>query len=479
MKAILVLISFLSLSLTAGAQAIPATDILVFLKSEVRLQPYFMLAQKQARHARLYQDLVKNAKQSQAPLLQMIQSKGFKTKSYYITNMIFVENATQELMKQLQQRSEVRKVSLNQPFQVKMLPKSNAGIFQNEGIEPGIVAIGADQVWNMNIKGQNIVIAGQDTGVQWDHPALIRQYRGTTARGVNHDYNWHDAIHKKENRLPRGNRCGYDVKVPCDDQGHGTHTMGTMVGDDGANNKIGVAPGAKWMACRNMDAGVGTPASYIECFEYFFAPYPYGADPLTAGKTSMAPHVINNSWGCPTSEGCQGDEFLPVLEKLYTAGVMVVASAGNEGPGCGTINAPPATHTTLTLSVGAASASNGGIANFSSRGPSKFDGGIGPDIVAPGVGVRSSVPGNRYEGGWSGTSMAGPHVAGMVALIWSAKPALIGQIDQTTKLILATATPKQATQTCGGVSGAQIPNQVYGYGMVNVLKAIQTGFRIN
>src|SRR5690606_12774389 len=159
-----------------------------------------------------------------------------------------------------------------------------------------ITAFGAAKVWEeLKVRGEGIVIAGQDTGYEWDHPALKHQYRGNLGRAVNHNYNWHDAIHAPIQRA--GNKCGYDLAATCDDNDHGTHTMGTMVGNDGGENQIGVAPAAKWIGCRNMDAGVGTPQTYIECFEYFLAPYPYGANAMMAGDPTKAPHVINNSWG--------------------------------------------------------------------------------------------------------------------------------------------------------------------------------------
>src|SRR5690606_32120749 len=105
---------------------------------------------------------------------------------------------------------------------------------------------------------------------------------------------------------------------------HGTHTVGTAVGSDGSQNVIGVAPKAKWIACRNMDGGDGTPASYIECFEWFLAPYAYGANPMTDGNPSKAPHIINNSWGCPKVEGCTSDEIAPSLQAMNAAGILVV-----------------------------------------------------------------------------------------------------------------------------------------------------------
>ena len=122
---------------------------------------------------------------------------------------------------------------------------------QPDAIEWNITKVGAPEVWAAGFTGQGVVIGGQDTGYQWDHPALKGKYRGWNGSTANHDYSWHDAIHVT------GSSCGADSLFPCDDHGHGTHTMGTMVGDDGAGNQIGMAPGAKWIGCRNMNSGCG------------------------------------------------------------------------------------------------------------------------------------------------------------------------------------------------------------------------------
>ncbi len=287
------------------------------------------------------------------------------------------------------------------------------------------------------------------------------------------NYNWHDAIHGRSSLTTKLSSCGYDTQVPCDDFGHGTHTMGTIVGDDGKGNQIGVAPKAQWMACKNMDSGVGSPASYIECFEFFLAPYPLNGNPLKDGDPTKAPHIINNSWGCDLSEGCTGNEILPALEAMKKAGILVVASAGNDGPGCSSIDAPPAWHSGLTLSVGAFNHRNDIIASFSSRGPSALDGGPGPNISAPGIEIRSSVPGKEYASFfWSGTSMAGPHVVGAAALLWSFNKNLIGNIDQTISIIEKGAEAKTTSESCGGVPGSHIPNNTYGHGLLNVEQAV-------
>ena len=191
-------------------------------------------------------------------------------------------------------------------------------------IESGVTAIRAPEVWALGYRGEGITIGSADTGVQWDHPALKNKYRGWDGATANHNYNWHDSTHAG------GGACGPNSPVPCDDNSHGTHTTGTAVGDDGAGNQIGVAPGAKFIACRNMNQNVGTPASYIECMEFFLAPYPVGGTPAQ-GDPSKAPDITINSWGCPPSEGCSQATLKAAVEAQRAAGIMMVVAAGNDG----------------------------------------------------------------------------------------------------------------------------------------------------
>jgi subtilisin family serine protease len=246
--------------------------------------------------------------------------------------------------------------------------------------------------------------------------------------------------------------------------------MGTMVGDDGAGNQIGMAPGAKWIGCRNMERGWGTPATYTECFQWFLAPTDLnGQNP----DPSKAPDVINNSWYCPPEEGCADPLILQsVVENVRAAGIVVVFAAGNSGPGCSSIDAPGAMYD-ASFTVGATD-SGDNIAGFSSCGPVTVDGSnrLKPDVSAPGVNIRSSVPGNGYAGGWSGTSMAAPHVVGAVALLISAHPELKGQVDGIERIIEYTAVPRTNSQSCGDVPGTEIPNNTYGWGRVDALAAL-------
>jgi subtilisin family serine protease len=209
--------------------------------------------------------------------------------------------------------------------------------------------------------------------------------------------------------------------------------------------QVGVAPDATWFACANLVRNLGNPAKYLDCMQFMLAPYPLGGDPLADGDPAQAADVLNNSWGCPHDyEGCSAEVFAPALAALRRAGIFVVASAGNSGPRCGSVSDPIAIYDSA-LTVGAIDR-DGNLAGFSSAGPVTVDGSgrIKPDIVAPGVDVLSTYPAGAYETA-SGTSMAGPHVVGVVALMWSANPALIGAIDQTEALLLEAAQPFTGT----------------------------------
>jgi len=149
-----------------------------------------------------------------------------------------------------------------------------------------------------------------------------------------------------------------------------------------------------------------------------------------------------------------------MLENMRAAGVFMAVAAGNDGPDCSTISDPPALDG-AAVSIGASDNSDS-IASFSSRGPVLVDGSNRrkPDLIAPGVNVRSSVPFNGY-GNLSGTSMAAPHAAGAVALLWSAFPHIRGNVDYSQSILQQTAVPLSMGQSCGTDTG--VPNNVFGY----------------
>jgi subtilisin family serine protease len=326
--------------------------------------------------------------------------------------------------------------------------------------------IEANKVWGLDGKhGEGIVVASADTGVDWTHPALKGKYRGWDGTSASHDYNWFDAI--------------ADQAVPFDDftPSHGTHTTGTMVGDDGVGNQVGVAPGARWIACRNMNQGYGQPSTYLACNQYFLAPYPHGGNPEADGDPTKAPDIVNNSWSCPPSEGCDVNVLKDSFDALRTAGILAVAAVGNSGSSCSSATDPPSIYDESFV-VGATDSSNV-LASFSSRGPVTVDssGRLRPDVAAPGVGVRSSLRGGGY-GSLSGTSMASPHTAGAAALLWSAKPQVRGLIRITRCLMSQSArgfVQLSSPQTCGGTGVANRPNNLFGYGLIDAFDAIHLG----
>jgi subtilisin family serine protease len=296
-----------------------------------------------------------------------------------------------------------------------------------------------------------------DTGVAYEHPALWNQYRGNQGGDIDHNYHWWDSVHET------GSSCGADSRVPCDDNGHGTHTTGTAVGYDGINYFIGVAPAAKWIACRNMNAGFGRPINYIECLQWTVAPTDLNGGNPDPGK---APHVIGNSYGCTIQEGCNKISLDEAVSNVLIAGIFMSVSAGNSGSGCATIGEPPAIVDGV-CSVGALIRGQDMIASYSSRGP--IDGRLGPTLTAPGSSVTSSYPPDRYAS-LSGTSMASPAVTGAIALLWQASPSLVRKIPETLAVLSQSCTMIESI-LCSSESSH--PNNVYGYGRLNIYDAIE------
>ena len=433
------------------------SEALVVLAQQADLSPAAALPSKLAKGRFVVNTLRAVAARSQAPLRAFLDQRGVSYQSFYIVNMIKV-TGNLALMQELAARPDVSQIDAN-PMVRASLPIPSGIDAAPTGIEWNVSRVRAPNVWALGFRGEGRVVAGNDTGIQWDHPSFKARYRGWDGTNVDHDYNWHDATSQHS-------------PTPIDPHGHGTFTLSQMVGDDGQGNQVGVAPGAQWIGCRNMDKfGTGSPATYTECFEFLIAPYPVGGDP-SQGDPTLAPDSINNSWGCPTSEGCSANTLLAVTDSVRAAGIFPGVAAGNSGSSCSTVSDPPALYDS-SVTVGATNSSNQ-ISSFSSRGPVTVDGShrMKPDISAPGENIRGAVPGGGYQSGWSGTSMATPHIAGGVALLWQAKPVLIGDIDGTEKTLTRSAAHMKSTQNCGG-SGQRVPNNVFGWGILNLLHAVQ------
>jgi subtilisin family serine protease len=420
------------------------TTFWVLLKDRANLSAAPAISDWTARGQHVVDQLKATAASSQSGVLALLKAQGAEHQSFHIVNVVRVVNGNAALAETLAARPEVLRLAPSQTFSIPR-PVQAAGGRPAAPIEWNILNVNADDVWNtFGVRGKGVVVANIDTGVQWNHPALSQQYRGRRPAGTNHNYNWWDPA----------NVCAGDV--PCDNIFHGTHTMGTMVGDDHGANQIGVAPRARWIAAKGCEDFFCSDFALLSSAEWILAPTRLdGSSP----KVNLRPHVVNNSWG-----GASGDNwYMDSVDAWVASGIFPAFSQGNSGPGCGSANSPG----DYPQSYGAGAYDiNNNIASFSSRGPSAFGGIIKPNVSAPGVNVRSSVPGNGYDS-FDGTSMASPHVAGTVALMWSAAPGLARDIDGTRAILDSTAVDKAGV--CGGDAAN---NNTYGQGRLDAFAAV-------
>ena len=431
-------------------------QLFVMLDDQADLAPAALIDDIDARRAYAYETLVDHANLTQDDLRQTLDRFGFDYQPYYLVNGLAIEGGP--LLKLwLDSRPEVDRVLQNPVLRPLRAPAPGA----RGGAEPpnstpwNLQLIGADRVWrDFGVTGEGVVVGQSDSGVDGEHPELSGNYRG---RLTNDDLNWFDPW----------NNSGR----PADAGGHGTHTLGTILG-----RSTGVAPGAEWIGCTNLARNLANPSLYLDCMQFMLAPFPQGGDPLVDGVPSMAADVLNNSWGCPPVEGCDPNALLDAARALRHAGIFVVVSAGNEGPFCGSVSDPLALYDEV-FSVGAVN-QQGVLAFFSSVGPVTADGSqrTKPDILAPGMNVLSAFSGATYEF-LDGTSMAGPHVAGVVALMWAANPALLGDIDTTEEILHATAREYQGQPPACG-SQDKKPYNGTGYGVLDAYAAVEAALAL-
>ena len=427
--------------------------LFVILKDQADLSSVRQIQDIHQRRTAAYQMLTQKANETQSVLRNTFDQFGIEYTPFYLVNGLEVSGGTLVRF-YLLSRPEVDRVIPSprlRPAAAGPSLAASGGQSAPTGVQWNVSMIGADKVWSeFGVRGAGIVVGQSDSGVDVNHAELHDSYRGNT-EGDN--YNWFDPWNSESS--------------PYDENGHGTHTLGTILGKNG----IGIAPEATWFACANLVRNLGNPALYLDCMQFMLAPFPQGGDPFKDGDPTRAADVLNNSWGCPDLEGCDSNALLAAANNLRDAGIFVAVSAGNDGPSCSTVNAPLSLYDSV-FSVGAIDRS-GDVAFFSSRGPVTADGSgrIKPDIAAPGVDVLSSVPGGGYAPE-SGTSMAGPHVAGAVALLWSADPTLVGDIDRTEQLLIQSADPYTGDRSIGCFQG-DVPNDAYGYGVLDVYQAVK------
>src|SRR5437667_5470952 len=268
-----------------------ATSFLAILASRADLSGVAALTGKLAKDRFVFETLRAHAARTQAPIKSLLDSMGASYRSHWLVNLLRVTGG-RDVVEALAARKDIARIVPNPWMKSIILPDQPARISTEAPgtVEWNIARVRAPRAWQRGFTGQGIVLGNIDTGQQWDHPALKPHYRGWNGSTANHNYNWYDATDPTN-------------RAPLDPYGHGTHTAGIMVGDDGGSNQIGVAPGAQWMSCRSMDSnGFGSPDTYITCFEFMMAPWDLnGQNP----DPSKAPVAVSNSWYCSISqEGC-------------------------------------------------------------------------------------------------------------------------------------------------------------------------------
>ncbi|MEK4789844.1 S8 family serine peptidase [Bacillus sp. FSL K6-2971] len=400
-------------------------------------------------------ELRATSEETQEALLTYLQKEQKKKQvkeihSYYIVNGLAV-TGTKEVMEKVAAFPEVDQVLPNETRQihrpVDLQTKQKKQMKAVDGVEWNISQVHAPEAWALGYDGTGTVVASIDTGVEWDHPALKEKYRGFDPAHPNkptHEFNWYDATTGSE--------------APYDDLEHGTHVTGTMVGSEpDGKNQIGVAPGAKWIAVKAFSEDGGTDADLLDAGEWILAPKDEAGNP----HPEQAPDVVNNSWG-----GGPGldDWYKDVVNAWRAADIFPEFSAGNTdlfNPGGEGSIANPANYQEV-FATGATDQDNK-LGSFSLQGPSPY-GVMKPDIAAPGVNIRSSIPGKGYEGGWNGTSMAGPHVSAVVALLRQVQSDL--SVEEIEQILINTAKPLTDQQF------PESPNNGYGAGLVDAREAI-------
>src|SRR5574341_148373 len=407
-------------------------------------------ADRAQSHKIVIETLKEKAQTSQKGILNYLQAQKEKGevedfKAFWLSNLIWVKASKREVEK-LATRLDVETIYA-QPKPEIIKPVEPATLAEPlVGIEPNIKAIKADSAWGLGYKGTGRLLCNIDTGVNSGHIALASKWRGVN--GGTLAESWFDPVYK--NPFPVDN-----IGAAA---GHGTATMGIMcAASPSTNDTVGVAIEAQWIAARAIDINATWPVE-IEALQWASDP---DGNPNTI---TDVPDAVNNSWGIPNANvGCL-PLYWKLIDNLEAAGAVTIWAAGNEGTGSQTLRNPANRATTdfNCFSVGAVDA-NKLIASFSSRGPSDCDLiSIKPEVVAPGVNIRSC---NRF-GGYNtnnvGTSFSAPHVAGAVAILRQVNPNATA--DEIKRALMVSATDL-------GTAGQ---DNFYGWGLINVKKAIDS-----
>lgn len=435
-------------------QANGSADFVIELGEQADLSAAYAISDWNERGQFVVNTLKATADRSQKGVKGQLERQGAIYTAYFASNVVVVRGGSQRALEAIVNLPEVARVRA--PIVVPLEPVEDLlaravdltipmELMTTANPTWGLVDTEALRFWSTyKRQGQGIVVANIDSGVQYNHPALATSYKCNSGD-------------------PGDPKCWKDVtnlcpNSPCDNLGHGTHTMGTMVGSNllPAGPSVGMSPQANWIACKAFATNNALDPELLACAQWALAP---GGDPANR------PHVVNNSWGDPAS----GDWFSSSVDAWRAAGIFPIFSAGNlvSKTGCVKMGSPADYFESFT--VGAHDI-DGVIADFSLNGSNGIDTTLftKPNLTAPGVSIYSSVPTNGYIY-LSGTSMSAPHVSGAVALLWSCNPALIGEVDQTFQLLQGSA-DAPPDGSCGAPAEGS-GNYTYGYGYLDVYQA--------
>jgi len=456
--------------LTAKFNRSDSVGYLIYFEAEADLSAAYSLSWEE-RGWYVYDTLTALAEETQWDVRSFLDAQGVAYETFWIDNAIAVESSTRAAFEGLLTYSEIESLTVIHEIQLEELVSTEVETERSEtrSVETNLTHINADDVWAAGYTGTNIVVGSIDTGVNYTHEVLVDHYRGNLGDGsFDHNYSWWDVVN-------------YQTE-PYDDHSHGSHTVGIMLGDDGSGNQIGVAPGTEWIACKAFDnTGSATDTSLLACGQFMVAPTRLDG---TDADPDMRPHVVNNSWGdCSQT---YSDWYQDTIDAWLAAGIYPVFSAGNAGncrytypPGLNTVGNPARSFN--VTAVGSTGTNNGEYATHSNWGPTDspdtLNGGsypkMKPQVVAPGVYIRSAVGdayGDSGYGFWDGTSMAAPHVTGLIALMWDAASCLVGDYVNTETILQDSTVPIYYDDGMG--EGARWPNYATGWGEIDAEAAV-------